>query len=115
VGTPFLEGKLRERARAIIECLFDLEHLFGDGQSVLASPRRAPLIARLAAIVDGGGLGLGAVGEGAKQVKNLASPCFAMSLSTLYRPRLPQGWQTIVNVGSRTSDSVKASFGISGR
>jgi hypothetical protein len=41
-----------------------------------------------------------------------ASQCFAFSLATLYRPRLPHGWQPIVSVGSRTSDSVKASFGI---
>jgi hypothetical protein len=33
-------------------------------------------------------------------------------LATPYRPRRPHGWQTIVNVGRWTSDSVKAYFGI---
>src|SRR5271169_4629688 len=33
-----------------------------------------------------------------------ASPCSAISLSTLYCPRRPHGSQTIVSVGARTSD-----------
>jgi hypothetical protein len=31
---------------------------------------------------------------------SFASPCFAISFSTLYRPRLPHGSQTTVSVGS---------------
>src|ERR1700722_4778819 len=30
--------------------------------------------------------------------RSFASPCFAISFSTLYRPRLPHGSQTIVNI-----------------
>ena len=38
---------------------------------------------------------------------SLASPCLAISLSTPYRPRRPDGSQTIVSVGSRMSDRGK--------
>jgi hypothetical protein len=77
--------------------------------SALAS--HEPLVDRLAPIMDADGVRLWQLRVCSKSV-SLASPCFTISLSTLYRRRLPHGWQTIVSVGSRTSDRVNASFGI---
>jgi hypothetical protein len=51
---------------------------------------------------------LGQLVSSANTYRIFASPCFSMSLATVYRPR-PHGWQPTVSVGPRTSDRVKAS------
>jgi ATP-dependent DNA ligase len=67
--------------------------------------------------VDEAGMDLafGQLASVCRRSVSLAFPCFSISFSTLYRPRLPQGLQTTVSVGSRTSDRVNAPSRMAGR